>query len=57
MQHLLEPQLVHLVDDDEEQLVVLGPGRAGTLQREQLVDVQIAVVGDGFSGSGGWDAG
>jgi hypothetical protein len=37
--HLLEPQLVHLVDDDEEELVVLvGPG---TLGREDLVESEI----------------
>ena len=34
VQHLLEPQLVHLVHDDEQRFVVLG---TGTLQRQQFV--------------------
>ena len=46
VQHLLEPQLVDLVNDDEQHLVVLGPVRARPLQREQLVDREIAAVGD-----------
>ncbi len=40
----LEPELVNLVDDDEEQLVVfgaIGPGRALELERQQLLDLQI----------------
>ena len=39
VQQLLEPELVDLVDDDEEQLVVLRPLRARLLQRQQLVDL------------------
>jgi hypothetical protein len=40
----LEPELVDLVDDDEQQLVVLGaigPGRALELERQQFRDLQI----------------
>ncbi len=47
MQQLLEPQLVDLVGDDEQHLVVLG--RPGLLGREQLVQAQVAGVGDGLS--------
>src|SRR3984957_16328146 len=47
VQQLLEPQLVDLVDDDEQHLVVLG--RPGLLRREQLVQPQVAGVGDGPS--------
>ena len=47
MQQLLEPQLVDLVDDDEQHLVVLG--RPGLLSREQLVQPQVVGVGDGRS--------
>ena len=47
VQHLLEPELVDLVDDDEEQLVVLGPVGARLLEVEELVDVEVAAVGDG----------
>ena len=50
VQELLEPQLVDLVNDDEEHLVVLGPLRARLLQREELVDAQVAAVGDGGIG-------
>ena len=38
VQQLLEPQLVDLVDDDEEHLVVLGPSERGCCSDEQLVD-------------------
>ena len=50
VQHLLEPQLVHLVHDDEQSLVVLG---AGTLQRQQFVEFQVTRVGDRWGGHGG----
>ena len=46
VQDLLEPELVDLVNDDEEQLVVFGPVRAWLLKIEQLVDVQVAAVGN-----------
>ena len=44
MQDLLEPQLVDLVDDDEEQLVV--GSRLGALQPEQLGQGQVAAVAE-----------
>ncbi len=48
VQHLLEPQLVDLVDDDEEVLVVLGVGPvlagARHLQLEELFDLEILRV-------------
>jgi tellurite resistance protein TerC len=43
-QHLFEPQLVHLVDHDEQHLVVLGAVGARLLQREQLVDLEVRGV-------------
>jgi hypothetical protein len=46
VQQLLEPQLIDLVDDDEEQLVMLGSLGTRLLQREELVETQIARVGD-----------
>ena len=42
VQHLLEPQLVDLVNDDEEHLVVLGAFGARALERQQLVDGEVA---------------
>jgi hypothetical protein len=47
VQQHLEPQLVDLVDDDEEQLVVLGAARQRLLAGEELVDMQVRRVGDG----------
>src|ERR1041384_1498504 len=45
VEHLLEPQLVHLVDDDEQDFVMLRPGRLRPLQGEQLVELQVLGVG------------
>ncbi len=47
VQKLLEPQLVDLVDHDEEHLVVFRPVRPAVLKIEQLVDAQVAAVRDG----------
>ena len=44
VQYLLEPELVDLMDHDEEHLVVLGSLRQGALEREQLVDLQVFAV-------------
>ena len=47
VQDLLEPQLVDLVNDDEEQLVVLGPvGARAAAEIEQLVDMEVDAVGN-----------
>ena len=46
VENFLEPELVDLMNDDEEQLVVLGPLGARLLESEQLVDMQIAAVGN-----------
>src|SRR4029450_3926283 len=47
VQQLLEPELVYLMDDDEEQFVVLRPLRTRLLQRKQFVDFQIARIRNG----------
>src|SRR5262245_27235309 len=44
VQELLEPELVHLVNHDEQRLVMFGTCRTGLLQRQQLVDLEIAGV-------------
>ena len=49
----LEPELVDLVDDDEQQLIVLGslrPLGPLDLEREQLRDLEVRRVGDGAAG-------
>ena len=53
VQELLEPELVHLVDHDEEHLVMLGALGARLLKREELVDLEIAGVGHRRVGAGG----
>src|SRR5213083_1342233 len=47
VEQLLEPQLVDLVDDDEKGLVVLRAVGERLLEREQLVELEVAGVGDG----------
>src|SRR5687768_1463634 len=47
VEQLLEPELVHLMDDDEQQFVVFRSVRPRLLQREEVVDAQIAAVGYG----------
>jgi len=47
VEQLLEPQLVRLMNDDEEHLVVLGRSRARPLQCEQLLQIQIVGVRQG----------
>src|SRR5206468_7432551 len=44
MQKFLEPEFVHLMNDEEENLVMLGPAGTRLLQREKLVDSQIVCV-------------
>ena len=46
VEQLLEPELVHLVDDDEEHLVVLV--RARPLCPEELVEREVGRVGQGL---------
>ena len=46
MQLLTEPQFVHLVDDDEQELVVFGRVGDDLLERQQFGNLQVAAVGD-----------
>jgi hypothetical protein len=46
VQDLFEPQLVDLMDDDEQRLVVLKLTGARLLERQELVELQVARVGD-----------
>jgi len=46
VQQHLEPELVDLVDDDEEELVVFGPVGQRLLGRQELVQVQVGRVGE-----------
>ena len=41
VEHLLEPELVDLVNDDEEHLVMLGPFGTTALQGEQFIDGEV----------------
>jgi hypothetical protein len=41
VQHLLEPQLVDLVDDDEQRLVMLRALRERLLQRKELIELEV----------------
>src|SRR5436305_12749747 len=45
VQELLKPELVRLVNDDEEHLIVLGRTGARALQREQFLEIEIIRVG------------
>ena len=45
-QKLLEPELVRLVDHDEQELVVDGWVREELLEREELGELQVAAVGE-----------
>src|SRR3989442_13077068 len=47
MEHFFEPELVHLMDDDEEHLVVLGTRGAWLLQGQQLVELEVAGITHG----------
>ena len=47
MEHLLEPQLVGLVNDDKKHLVVLAIAE-WLLEFEKLVDLQVRDIGDCF---------
>ena len=46
MQHFLEPQLIDLVDDDEQRLIMLELTRPRVLEREQLFELQVTRVRD-----------
>ncbi len=52
VQHLLEPQLVHLMADDEEQPVVVRRTRQLALQRQQLRHFEVRGVGQLGGGRG-----
>ena len=45
VEQFLEPELVPLMNNDEQQLVVLGAGRARPPQRDQFFDVEVVAVG------------
>ena len=47
VKNLLEPQLVGLMNHDEQHLVVFAVA-LGLLQLEQFIDLQVADVCDGF---------
>ena len=51
VEHLLEPQLVDLVNDDEEHFVMFGSLGARPLQLEQLVNREVTAVGEVGSAS------
>jgi hypothetical protein len=51
MQDLFEPQLVHLVHHDEQGLVVLGPLGERLLEREKLVELEVARIGERHASS------
>ena len=44
MQQLLEPELVRLMNDDEQHLVVLGRRGARLLHREQFLQIEISGI-------------
>ncbi len=46
VQQLLEPQLIDLMDDDEQQFVVLGAFGTRLLQRQELLELQVIGVSD-----------
>jgi len=50
VQELLEPQLVHLVDDDEQRLVVLRSLGERLLEFQELVELEVAGIGHGHGG-------
>src|ERR1051326_4571399 len=50
MQELLEPELVGLMDDDKEHLVMLCGSGTWILKREQLLQIQIVRVSQGWHG-------
>jgi len=41
MEQLLEPELVGLMDDDEQHLVVLGRSRTRPLESQEVLQIQI----------------
>ena len=47
VQQLLEPELVGLMNDNEQHLVVLGRGRPRLLHREQRLQIEIIRVREG----------
>jgi hypothetical protein len=46
VQQLPEPQFVHLMDHDEEHLIVMRWIALKVLQRDQFIDVQVGAVGE-----------
>src|SRR2546426_6870787 len=50
VEHLLEPQLIHLMDDDKEHLVVLRSCRPRLLQGQELLELEVVRVGQWHAG-------
>jgi hypothetical protein len=55
VKNLLEPQFIHMVNSDEEQLIVFWTVRQWCLKLEKLIDPQVGGVCDVFVVSGHGD--
>ena len=53
VENLLEPELIDLMNGDEQQLIVLRSIGEWLLQRQELVDLEIGRIRDGFLMIGG----
>jgi hypothetical protein len=48
VENLLEPELIDLMNGDEQQLIVLRAIGEWLLQRQEFIDLEIGRIGDGF---------
>jgi hypothetical protein len=48
VENLLEPELIDLMNGDEQQLIVLRSIGEWLLQRQEFIDLEIGRIGDGF---------